>query len=122
MAGFRGERPAQLQQAYIASPEDADPDGRKFQRMLLGIAAEKLQAGVAERADIAAVMAAVIQRAETEAMEAMRALLAEDDPTSTAARDIHFNGRVAAGVLSYINDLIRDGHSAVAEINRDDED
>lgn len=122
MAGFRGERPAQLQQAYIDSPEGTDPDGRKFQRMLLGIAAEKLQAGVATREDITAVMARVIQHAERDAQEAMQAMLTEDSPTTDVARQAHFNGRVAAGVLSYINDMIRDGHSAVREINQRDED
>lgn len=118
LSGFRGVRPAQLRDAYTASSRtEVDPIAEKYQRMLLGVAAEKAQAGLAERNEADQVLAAVVMLAERDAMESMQELLGIANLHSEAAMEAHHNARVAAGVVSYMNALIRDGVSAGREIN-----
>lgn len=82
------------------------------QRMLTGIAAQRLMAGVAEVEEVGKVLQAVVARAEREAHEGMADLLGMPDLSSEEARQTHFNAKVAAQTLTYLNDLIRDGTRA----------
>lgn len=121
LEGFRGIRPDGLRKALAAN---AEPTGEsdKYQRLVLGVAAEKLMAGVADAHDVGRVMLAVVAQAEQDAKGAMQALLAMPDPTTPEARDAHFSARVAAQVLTYLNDMIRSGHSAGRELTQSEDD
>lgn len=122
LSGFRGVRPAAIQDAYVGSEIPGTPEAEmadKYRRMLLGVAAEKAQAGMAEGNDNSQVLGALISHAEDDAMAAMRELLSIDDLSSAPAREAHYAARVAAGVVSYVNDMIRDGIRASIEITEE---
>lgn len=113
LADYRGMRPEHLRKAYAS----AKPEGESlYNRYALGIAAEKLMAGVASAEDITQVMKRVVAQAEAQAMDGLRTLLECPDPTTPDARQAHFDARVAAQTLTYLNELIRSGHKAGAEL------
>lgn len=119
LADYRGMRPEHLRQAH----QQPKPEGDSlYNRMAIGIAAEKLMAGVASVDDIANVMRRVIEQAERDAMEGVRDLLGCPDLLSAEARETHFRARVAASTLTYINELIRSGQKAGAELTENQED
>lgn len=120
LAGFRGSRPEQLRQAYATVDSQPTIDSA-YQRYALGIAAEKLMAGLATAEDVGAVMGAVVRQAEQDAMNGLRELLAHNNPASDEAQAAHFQARVASQVLTYINDLVRSGVRAAEEINEEQE-
>lgn len=97
--------------------ESLKPDDFLWHRLYLGNAASKLMQGIAERSEIAKVMAVVIAQCEYEVQSNCMKLLKNNDPDSPAAREAHFNARVASGILGKINHLIRDGETAAQEIN-----
>lgn len=100
--------------------EEAAPDARRAEelhaRMLVGTAASRLQATVGTTEDAGRVIGAVIARVEREVQEGMAALLGQTDLGNEAAREMHFNARVAAATLTYLNQMIRDGQRAAAEL------
>jgi|SRR3990167_6830999 len=117
--GYRGIRPDGLRSAITAGQEES-PDLSKYQRLVLGVAAEKLMAGCASVDDITAVMRQVVQDAEAQAKAALQALLSMPDLQAPEAIAAHFEARVAAQVLTYLNDMIRSGRSAGRELTSDD--
>lgn len=119
--GYRGIRPDGLRSAITAGA-DEPLEATKYQRLVLGVAAEKLMAGVANSEDIAAVMRAVVEGAETDAKTSLQALLSMPDLTAPEAIAAHFDARVAAQTLTYLNDMIRSGHSAGRELLQEDPD
>lgn len=113
MAPYRGTGAARQPE-----PDDA-PDSRTeglHERMLTGIAAQRLMTGIAELDDVGRVMQSVVDRAEREAHEGMTELLGMADPGAEEARLVHFNAKVAAQTLTYLNDLIRSGRRATQDL------
>lgn len=81
-------------------------------QMYLGDAALKLMQGVGSRKDIGHVMGEVIMRCENELRENTIALLALTDSRSDEAQQLHFECRVCAGIISHINQLVREANDA----------
>jgi len=114
----RGIRPSSL--GPIEGP--VAPKESAFSRYVLGAQAEKLLAGIASPEDIGWVMKAVIEKAEGDARKAMKVLLVEPSLETEVAQAAHFDGRVASGILTYVNNLIRDGRAAAKAIEEEAED
>jgi hypothetical protein len=119
LEGYRGIRPEGLRKAIVDAEDQ--PATSKYQRLVLGVAAEKLMAGVANAEDIAAVMAQVVQQAEAHAKSSLQALLSMPDLSAPEAIAAHFEARVAAQTITYLNDMIRSGLSAGRELTQDEE-
>lgn len=97
--------------------EDAKPDSVIWDRLYLGDAAKKIMLGVANRQDIAKVMAHMIAQCELGVQASSRELLTIDDPGSPAGRHQHYLARIEAGILGRMNQLISDGMQAADIIN-----
>jgi hypothetical protein len=110
--GFRAPLNAVAMQVEQLSPESA-----LWQRLYLGDAASKIMRGVAERTDIAKVMAHMVAQCELDAQAACRALIAESDMQSADARKAHFDARISAEILGRLNQYINDGLTAAHTIN-----
>lgn len=100
-----------------AKVEQLPPEAGLWQRLYLGDAARRIMRGVAERTDIAKVMAMVIAQCEIDVQAACRALVAEPALDSEEARRAHFEARIAAGILGRLNQYITDGQQAAEQIN-----
>lgn len=97
--------------------ERMSPESALWQRLYLGDAASKIMRGVAERTDIAKVMAHMIAQCELDAQAACRAIVAEDALDTVGARKAHFDARISAGILGRMNQYINDGMQAAEAIN-----
>lgn len=113
--GFRGIRPPQLQRARAVVKDKPSV----YARYILGVQAEKLMAGLAEVEDVASVMKAVIDRAESDIREAARQLAGLPDVRSEDAVKAHALARTASCTLTYLNDLVRDGNRAAEAIEEE---
>lgn len=96
---------------------DPNPSNALWQRLYLGDAASKIMRGVAEREDIARVLAMMIAQCELDVQASCRSMIAEEDVTSAASRKAHFDARIAAGILGRMNQYINDGATAAEQIN-----
>lgn len=103
--------------AVAMQVEQMSPDSALWQRLYLGDAASKIMRGVAERVDIAKVMAHMIAQCELDVQAACRSLIAESDIDSEVARKAHFDARISAGILGRLNQYINDGNAAANTIN-----
>lgn len=103
----------------IARAMDGGPSDLSmlFEAAYLGDAAAKLVAGVASKANVADVMAALIVQCEADVRDKAKALLTMEDTASTKYRQIQFEARVAAGMLTFVNNLISAGIQAGEQIN-----
>lgn len=88
-----------------------------WDRIYVGGAALKLMQGIASIPDIQLVIATVIAQCDMDVQEETVKFLSESDPTSPAARDAHFNARVAVGIVNRLNQLVRDSVVLAAHIN-----
>jgi hypothetical protein len=114
----RGNR---LQLARQISTADVNDDS-VWQRLYLGDAAIKLMRGVASNEDVGKVMGYVIASCESDVQRGAKRLLEINDIACKEAQDIHFNTRVSAAILNRINQLMRDGLQAAADIEQRNED
>lgn len=108
--------------AVAGQVEHMPPESALWQRLYLGDAASKIMRGVAERADIAKVMAHMIAQCELDAQASCRALIAESAVDTPAARKAHFDARISAGILGRLNQYINDGFAAANTINSHGDD
>lgn len=88
-----------------------------FDRAYVGQAAVKLADGIATKAEICTVMAELIVRCENDVRDKTKAMLAIGDTTSQKYVQLHYEARVAAGVISYVNQLVSEGIQAGQLIN-----
>lgn len=96
---------------------DADTsDATLWQRLYLGDAAVRVMRGIAETPDVAKVVGYLVACCEIEVQRGSRALLEMSDISTPKARDLHFDIRVAAEIVSRLNQMVRDGMAAAAEI------
>lgn len=120
--GFRGIRPEEVRAAYQRAAQQDDPRQTLARRYLLGIQTEKAMLGIASISEAQAVCASVIDGCEAQAMGAMRELLACDDLSSPEARVAHYRARVAAGMLTLLNDFVTAGNSAAQQLAEEQTD
>lgn len=115
LKGFRGERPEQLRAAAARRQEEGEPElpeDSPYRKYLLGVTAERLIAGLGEAGDAERIMHDIIKRAEAECQMHMKAVLANPDVSSKEAHDAHFEARVCAGILTFINNMVTSGLEA----------
>lgn len=113
--GYRGNPIANARKLVSATDK---PDSQVWDRIYVGGAALQLMQGTASIPDIQLVIATVIAQCEMDIQEETRRLLTESDPSSEAARDAHFNARIAVGIVNRLNQMVRDS-VALADIIND---
>lgn len=99
---------------------DTAEDQALFDSMYLGSASLRLMKGIAETPDIKRVMAALVADAEMGIRDKTSQLLAEADPSSERAKQYHFEARVLAQMINYLNDYVRAAMEAGKSINNAD--
>ena len=93
---------------------------QNFSRMTLGAEALKVLRGVASTHDVQMVIAQMIIDMENRIHNNTRQLLLLPDLNSDEAKALHFDSRVAAGIIGTINNYVRDGQKAGTEIENGD--
>lgn len=119
---FRGtgeQQRVQLRDA-IAHGDKRD-DSLLFDQMFVGVAAYRIMRGTGTAEGAAMVMAQMIADCEITIREKTMAILAEVDPASPAAREAHFQARVAARVVGLLNDYVTRGAEAQNIVNNPSE-
>ena len=86
-------------------------------KIYVGQAALRLITGFATLKEVATVMADLVVSCENEVRECTSQLLMLDDPSTQAARELHFQARVAAAIVSHLNQLVRDAETAADTLN-----
>jgi hypothetical protein len=97
--------------------ETLDDDAPLWQSLYLADAAKGIMRGVAQRKDIAKVMAMMIAQCEMDTQMLCQRLLDCTDLNTEAARKAHFDARISAGILGRLNQYIHDGERAAEAIN-----
>lgn len=118
--GYRGIRPESLRRATEA-PQPTERE-QQYRRLVLGIEAEKLMAGIANAEEIGHVMAEIVAACEARIREATGALLGIEDLTSKEARTLHFDAAVCAAVITMLNNLINSGRTAGQQLQQENDE
>ena len=102
----------------LLAPKIGRPQDNKelFQAMYVGDIALSVMQGLATNESAAELVANLIAVCEVEVRQYMQRLLECENLDSKEARDIHFEARVSAAVLTKLNKMVRDGHSAAMQL------
>ncbi len=120
LEGVRGIGGNLIRHRVSVALSDIDSSDLRHE-FITGLAAGRIVDKTAEIADYKTVVAEVLATCETRVRDNMLILLGEADPTSKAARDAHYEARVAGGILSMFNDLIQVGIEAARKIDNEGE-
>jgi len=117
--GYRGHLPGALQQVMKKTDDDRAEKGDTLRQYILGVAAGKLMAGVASKDEVSRVMAEMVLRCEAIIRENYSKLLVLPDLTSQEAVALHFEARVAGGIITMLNEMVHAGRTAIEIMEQD---